>query len=83
MPDRRRWFRWRGERGGRSKKGRPKRNSDARCRSYHMSLTVKDVGCEKQEKAWKVVQGIFHRKGRRDWGLVLSSQNRIRGATKE
>ena len=41
----------------------------------YKSLTVKDVRCEEQEKAWTVVP--FHKKGRGNCVLVLSSHDRI------
>ena len=53
----------RGERSGRLKKGRPNSNSDARRGRSHKSISVRDVGCEEQEKTWTVVWG-FHSTGR-------------------
>jgi len=40
----------RGGRGGRSKKGRTDRNSDARCGRTYSFNSVNGVGCEEQEK---------------------------------
>ena len=53
--------------GGRSKKGRPKRNTGVR--RSHMSLTVKDVGCKDQGKTWTMVRSSFQQEGQREQGV--------------
>ena len=44
-----------GGRGGVSMKGMTDRSSDARRGRSHRSYSVRDVGCEDQEKTWTVV----------------------------
>ena len=60
-----------GGRGGRSKKERPERNSDARRGHSHRSLSVRGVGCEKQEKTWTVVWGSIPQERQRRLGISL------------
>ena len=48
------------EEEGRSKKGRPDRNSDARRKRSHRLNSVRGVGCEEQENTWTVVWGSRH-----------------------
>ena len=56
--------------GGRSKKGRPNRNSDVRCGHSHRTLSVRGVGCKEQEKTMIVVWGSTPQKGQR--GLEIN-----------
>ena len=57
-------------RGGRLKNGRLDRNSDARRGRSHWSNSVRDVGCEEQEKTWTAVFGSNSQEGQR--GLRIS-----------
>ena len=65
-----------GGRGGRSKKGRIDKNSDARCGRSDRSNSVRGVECEEYEKTWTVVWGCNPQEGNRGHGLVLSSHDR-------
>ena len=60
-----------GGRGKTSKKGRLKRNCDVRRKRSHMSLSVKSVGCEGQEKLWTEVWGSTPQEGQRRLEISL------------
>ena len=57
-----------GGRGGRSKKERTKRNSDARRGRSHRSNSVRGVGSEEQQKTWMMVWGTIQQEGQRELG---------------
>ena len=45
------------KKGGRSKKGRLDRNSDARPGRFQMTYSIRNVRCEEQEKTWTLMWG--------------------------
>ena len=69
-----------GGRGGRSKKGRIDRNSNARRGCSHRSNSVRGIGCEEHEKTWTWCGILINSRGRGGEGPVLSSHSRIGGS---
>ena len=57
------------EEGGRPKKGRSNRKSDARRGRSHRSNSFRGDGCEEQEKTWTVVWGSTPQERQRRLGI--------------